>query len=107
MNKGTDKEMTPVGLNAQVIVNCQAGGSCDGGNPASVYHYAHTTGIPHSSCEQYVAYNLQDRYCEDIDLCRDCTWPPKEPDDFSLTGCTAVEHDKYYIGDYYGVMGAD
>ena len=25
---------SPVGLDAQVVVNCQAGGSCDGGNPA-------------------------------------------------------------------------
>ena len=48
----------PVGLNAQAIVNCQAGGSCDGGNPAQVYEYAFNTGIPHSSWEQYTAYNL-------------------------------------------------
>jgi cathepsin X len=46
-----DKEPTPVGLDAQVIVNCQAGGSCDGGNPGGVYKYAHKTGIAHSSCE--------------------------------------------------------
>ena len=29
-----DVASSPIGLNAQVIVNCQAGGSCDGGNPA-------------------------------------------------------------------------
>jgi cathepsin X len=28
------KGNSPTGLNAQVIVNCQAGGSCNGGNPA-------------------------------------------------------------------------
>ena len=106
MNKGTDKEMTPVGLNAQVIVNCQAGGSCDGGNPGGVYAFAHNSGIPHSSCEQYTAYNLQGRMCEDIDMCRDCTWPPKEAGDTSLTGCTAVQHDLYYVSDYYSVVGA-
>jgi cathepsin X len=42
---------TPLDLNAQVIVNCQAGGSCDGGNPGGVYTYAYNTGIPHGSCE--------------------------------------------------------
>ena len=58
LNKDLKRETTPVGLNAQVIVDCQAGGSCDGGNPGGVYKYAHKTGIPHSSCEQYTAYNL-------------------------------------------------
>lgn len=28
---------TPVSLDAQVVVNAQAGGSCDGGNPGQVY----------------------------------------------------------------------
>ena len=107
LNKGTSKETAPVGLNAQVIVNCQAGGSCDGGNPGGVYRYAHKHGIPHSSCEQYSAYNLQGRDCEPIDLCRDCTWPPNEPGDESLDGCKAVDFTKYYIGDHYSVRGAD
>ena len=51
---------TPVGLDAQVVVNCQAGGSCDGGNPGDVYAYAFEYGLHHSSCMQYIAYNLQD-----------------------------------------------
>jgi len=51
LNKGTDRETAPVGLDAQVIVDCQAGGTCDGGNPGGVYSFAHKNGIPHSSCE--------------------------------------------------------
>lgn len=94
-------------MNAQVIVNCQAGGSCDGGNPANVYEYAMTKGIPHSSCEQYTAYNLQDRMCEDIDVCRDCTWPPPAEGESGADGCWAVESTKYYVSDYYHVRGAD
>ena len=105
LNKGTSKETTPVGLNAQVIVNCQAGGSCDGGNPGGVYKHAHKSGLVHSSCEQYTAFNLQGRECTDIDLCRDCTWPPNEVGDESLDNCTAKEHTKYYIGDHYSVRG--
>eukprot|EP00352_Strombidinopsis_acuminata_P002866 CAMPEP_0176379114 /NCGR_PEP_ID=MMETSP0126-20121128/30132_1 /TAXON_ID=141414 ORGANISM="Strombidinopsis acuminatum, Strain SPMC142" /NCGR_SAMPLE_ID=MMETSP0126 /ASSEMBLY_ACC=CAM_ASM_000229 /LENGTH=617 /DNA_ID=CAMNT_0017741763 /DNA_START=16 /DNA_END=1869 /DNA_ORIENTATION=+ len=96
-----------IGLNAQVIVNCQAGGSCNGGNPAKVYEYAMENGIPDSSCEQYTATNLVDRMCEDIDLCRDCTWPPPAEGDDGLDGCTAVEHKKYYVSEYYKVKGAD
>ena len=106
LNDGLDS--SPVGLDAQVIVNCQAGGSCDGGNPAMVYRYAHRTGIPHSSCEQYVAYNLVDRMCESTDICRDCTWPPPAEGDDGQDGCTAVTPDKmYYIADHYSLRGAD
>jgi len=49
---------TPIGLNAQVIVNCGAGGNCEGGNPGGVWEYAYRNGIPDSSCEQYVALDL-------------------------------------------------
>ena len=107
LNKGTMKEAAPVGLDAQVIIDCQAGGSCDGGNPGGVYKYAHKYGIPHSSCEQYTAYNLQGRMCTDIDLCRDCTWPPNAEGDESIDNCKAVDHTKYYIADHYKVKGAD
>ena len=41
---------TPVALSVQAVVNCQAGGSCNGGEPAAVYTYAFTQGIPHASC---------------------------------------------------------
>mmetsp|Transcript_28571 Transcript_28571/g.27544 ORF Transcript_28571/g.27544 Transcript_28571/m.27544 type:complete len:447 (+) Transcript_28571:24-1364(+) len=41
---------TPHALSAQVLINCRAGGSCNGGNPAGVYRYAYKTGIPHQSC---------------------------------------------------------
>lgn len=33
-------------LSVQVIINCQAGGSCNGGNPGEVYAYANRHGIP-------------------------------------------------------------
>jgi len=99
------KTPTPIALDAQVAINCQAGGSCDGGNPGGVYEYARKNGLPHSSCEQYTAYNLVDRMCEDIDICRDCTWPPPEEGDDGLDGCWAVEHKKYYVSEHYGVKG--
>jgi cathepsin X len=37
-----DASATPVALDAQVIVNCRAGGSCQGGNPGGVYAFAHS-----------------------------------------------------------------
>jgi len=96
---------SPVGLDAQTIVNCQAGGSCDGGNPGAVYAYAHSTGIPHSSCEQYSAFNLQDRMCTAYDICRDCA-PPKAGEKADAE-CEAVEYPKYFVTDHYSVRGQD
>ena len=93
-------------MSAQSIVNCKAGGSCNGGNPGGVYKYAHKNGLSHSSCEQYTAYNLQDHKCEAIDVCRDCS-PPADHMHATLDDCTAVEDTKYYISDYYHVRGAD
>lgn len=33
-------------LSPQVIINCQAGGSCNGGNPGGVYAFGKSHGIP-------------------------------------------------------------
>jgi cathepsin X len=33
-------------LSPQVIINCQAGGSCNGGNPGGVYSFGKSHGIP-------------------------------------------------------------
>lgn len=54
----SSSQMTPTALSAQAIVNCEAGGSCNGGEPSAVYNFAFTDGIPHASCLQYEAHNL-------------------------------------------------
>ena len=41
---------SPIALNPQVMVNCEAGGDCNGGDPSGVYDYAYKKGIPDSSC---------------------------------------------------------
>jgi cathepsin X len=97
---------TPIALSAQVVINAYAGGSCDGGNPGGVYEYAYNTGIPDSTCEQYVAYNLQSEIAP-IDTCRDCAWPPPPPGDNGLEGCWATPHKKYFVSEYYSLQGAD
>jgi len=45
--------------------------------------------------------------CTDIDICRDCTWPPPAEGDDGLDGCWAVEHKKYYVSEHYSVKGVD
>jgi len=100
---------TPLGLSAQAIVNVMpGGGSCNGGEPMDVYEYAATHGIPHSSCMQYIARNLEkDSGYELIDLCRECTWPPPAANETGIEGCWGVKYTKYYAGDYYPVSGAN
>jgi len=105
--KMKDLTTTPVALNAQVIVNCHAGGDCSGGEPNSVYEYAFSTGIPDSSCEQYTAHNLDSKAgCEPIDICRDCTWPPPKVGQTGLDKCWAVDYKKYYVSHFYSVGGS-
>jgi cathepsin X len=99
-----DHFVTPVALDAQVIVNNQAGGSCNGGNPGGVYSYAHKNGIPDSSCEQYTATNLMHK-ATSLDNCRDCTWPPCPEGQDCLDKCKPVAHKLYYVSSYYSLRG--
>jgi cathepsin X len=102
-----DKNPTPIALDAQVIVNCRAGGSCEGGNPGGVYEFAHKEGIPDSSCEQYVAHDLADYKCGAMDKCKDCTWPPCPENETCQDKCWAVDYKHYYASNYYSIRGAD
>merc|ERR1719240_2366586 len=102
-----DQNPTPVALNAQVIVNCHAGGSCEGGNPGGVYEFANEHGIPDSSCEQYVAKDPANFTCDAISQCKDCTWPPCPVGETCQDKCWAVEYRKYYASDYYSLKGKD
>jgi len=99
---------SPVALSAQMVVNCYAGGSCNGGNPAEVYEFAHDTGLVHGSCTNYQALNDIEGSCQPIDVCRDCTWPPPAVGESGIEGCTAItDMTRYYVSEYYDVKGAD
>jgi len=100
-----DQNPTPVALSAQAIVTCQAGGSCQGGNPGGVYEFAYEDGIPDSSCEQYVADN-GDGKCTAMDRCKDCTWPPCPEGQTCQDKCWAVDYKHYYASHYYSLKGA-
>jgi len=85
------------------MINCGAGGDCNGGNPAGVFEYAYEEGIPDSSCMQYTATNLDEKdECEPIDICRDCRGPPPDVGDDGLENCFALtNYKRYYVSDYY------
>ena len=101
-----------VDLSAQVIINCEAGGSCSGGQPSSVYRFANTHGIPHMSCEQYEAHNIDSRaqLCSDFAVCRDCMGPPPPANETGFDTCWAIDEKDwthYYASGYGRVSGAD
>jgi len=113
---GITGSATPVGLNAQYVVNWQAGktvdDNCNGGDPMDAWQFAHDTGIVDSSCEQYVAQNFAGTPGPK-QICKDCTWPPCPADKaWSDPVCQdkcwgTTPNRMYYSQDYYGVHGVE
>jgi len=109
-------------LNAQYVINWNAGkpksndyDNCTkGGDPIDVWKFAHDTGIVDSSCQQYVAQNLEGTPGP-LDICYDCTWPPC-PADKKWTECRSLANPKqcwattpnrmYYSKNFYKLSGA-
>ena len=62
-------------LSVQAVINCNGGGSCEGGDLGSVYDFAHDHGIPENGCQLYTAQdpNPEAKVCEDISVCMNCT----------------------------------
>ena len=87
-----------------MIVNCRAGGSCQGGNPGGVYEYAKEAGIPDQTCQQYVASN-GDGQCSPSEICETCH---PTNGSFSPGQCDAVQtYETWKVSEYGGVAGAD
>lgn len=92
-------------LSPQAIINCRAGGSCEGGNPAEVYQFAAEIGVPDVTCMVYEAVDggpVEDCSKPDIDLCRDCTWPPPNPGE--KPNCWARKNFTRYYAEEYGYV---
>jgi len=92
-------------LSPQAIINCRAGGSCEGGNPASVYEFAAKIGVPDVTCLIYEAKDggpVEDCSKPDINLCRDCTWPP--PQVGEKPNCWAKKNFTRYFAEEYGYV---
>mmetsp|Transcript_21679 Transcript_21679/g.18674 ORF Transcript_21679/g.18674 Transcript_21679/m.18674 type:complete len:121 (-) Transcript_21679:255-617(-) len=88
------------------MVNCNAGGDCNGGDPYGVYEYAFNHGIPEDSCYNYVAKNPAVENCSPIEICMDCS-PPPPPANQTET-CVAVDKFKTWkVSEFGGVWGAD
>ena len=56
-------------ISPQVIINCNAGGSCSGGMPVDVYIFGHQNGFPEETCQAYQAKDPSHFSCSDIQKC--------------------------------------
>lgn len=65
-------------LSVQTILNCRAGGSCNGGSAGKVYEFAYAVGIPEETCQNYLAKNPDRFDCSAIQKCMDCKAPRNE-----------------------------
>jgi len=89
-----------INLATQVIVNCRAGGSCEGGDPMGVYAYGHTNGIPDQTCQAYTAED-GDGKCSPQEICQVCS---PSNSSFSPGTCDVVKsYPIWKVGDYYNV----
>eukprot|EP00440_Ansanella_granifera_P047095 gb/GFBE01051004.1/.p1 GENE.gb/GFBE01051004.1/~~gb/GFBE01051004.1/.p1 ORF type:complete len:677 (+),score=121.18 gb/GFBE01051004.1/:1-2031(+) len=99
-----DKGVWPkVGLSPQMLINCNGGGGCDGGDPAMAYAYIAQNGIVDMTCQSYRGVKLE---CNAQGICETCAegnnehglvWPGK---------CTSVQTPvTYFVSQYGSVRG--
>jgi len=92
-----------VGLSAQVLLNCQAGGDCSGGDPAKAYNYVRQHGLTDETCQNYQAEEFS---CKDVYICQNCA--PEGEHHLSWPGtCVAVTQPiVYFVSQYGSVRGS-
>jgi len=82
-------------LSPQNVIDCGNAGTCQGGDDLPVYAYAHTTGIPHETCNNYQAKNQE---CTAENACYTCS-----PDG----SCAAISNYTHFmVGDYGPLNGS-
>lgn len=95
-------------LSPQAIINCKAGGDCNGGDPMGVYKFGYDKGIPEDSCQNYEAKNPTLELCLPAQQCKTCIPPPPPAGktyDYLCAPVTTYRH--WRVGSYGAVAGID
>ena len=97
-----------IALSPQALINCGAGGSCEGGDPKQVFEFAHNYGIPDETCQNYESKDPTSFDCSPIQQCKNCWgFSPKEGQS-GETNCSAVANfTRYFVNEYDDVNGVD
>jgi len=99
INIARNSTWPPVALSVQAIINCDAGGTCEGGDPGGVYEFAYDHGIPEDSCQNYEAVDPDKFQCSNIQVCENCF-----PSSDGSANCTAVTNYKNWKISNYGTL---
>mmetsp|Transcript_145225 Transcript_145225/g.368523 ORF Transcript_145225/g.368523 Transcript_145225/m.368523 type:complete len:684 (+) Transcript_145225:115-2166(+) len=92
-----------IGLAPQMLLNCKAGGTCDGGDPAGAYAYISRFGITDETCQNYQATEFT---CDGPHICRNCA-PGGEHGLIWPGTCVAVKQPiVWFLSEYGSVRGA-
>ena len=87
-------------LSPQVLINCKAGGDCNGGDVEAAYQFMVNSGIPDDTCQEYVAANPGEGVCTQSQVCQRCQQ--------GELNCSAVENPKkWFIKSFGFVAGAE